>query len=348
MPPVVAIALSGGIDSLVAAFLLKRSACRLLGLHFSTVAPGDASRAYHARLAAMAAQLGIPLEICDLAAPFRQAVISPFVAAYARGLTPNPCLRCNDKIKFGLLLEHARARGADLLATGHYARLDCNDGGQPILRQGCDLRKDQSYFLARLGPQQLARARFPLGEMTKQAVVALAESHGLTPVVGRESQDVCFIREGRCGDFLQQVGGLEPRPGPIVDLAGKVLGQHAGLFRYTVGQRRGLGCPAARPYYVVRLDPAANRVVVGFLGDLERGGCSIADVSWTGEPPTEPIDVAVRLRYRSPAVSAILYPSGATAFIRFQQPQRAVAPGQGAVFYQGDRVLGSGWIEPEP
>jgi len=349
----VAVAMSGGVDSSVAAALLKEEGHGVIGVHMklwqhrSQTDDGAPSAAGEDDARSVCRVLGVPFHALDFSTQFQRQVVDYFCGEYAQGRTPNPCVVCNRSIKFDLLLRAVEDLGAECLATGHYARLSRDGEGLPVLRRGHDPCKDQSYFLARLGARQLARARFPLGGMTKPAVRALASSQGLAPVAPRESQDICFIRDGSCADFLQQVGGLEAQPGPIVDRTGREIGRHAGIFRYTVGQRRGLGCPDARPYYVVRLDPHANRVVVGRAEDLDRDGCGVSDLSWTGAPPDGPLAVTVRVRYRSPAVAATLHPAGTTAQIRFHQPQRAVAAGQGAVFYQGERVLGSGWIEAE-
>jgi tRNA-specific 2-thiouridylase len=269
-----------------------------------------------------------------------------FAAAYQDGETPNPCLVCNPKIKFGVLLEAARRRGATHLATGHYARVARAPSGAYRLYKGVDAAKDQSYFLARLSPDQLSHACFPLGPLTKDRVRELAARAGLAPVARRESQDVCFIRGANYADFVVNITGRHPRPGDIVDGAGNRVGRHNGLHRFTVGQRRGINCPASRPYYVVRIDTRRNRLVVGFKDELQVDRCRVRDINWIVDAPSGPIAVDTRIRYRHHAVAATLRPHGADrAGIRFQRPQAAVTPGQGAVFYRGDEVLGSGWIE---
>jgi tRNA-specific 2-thiouridylase len=357
MKPLAAIAISGGIDSLVAAHLLKQRGHPLLGLHFitgfeawipaagATWTPVQLREAATARLAPMALQLGAPIEIVDLRTAFQRIVVDYFTSTYARGHTPNPCLICNPGIKFGDLLTHARGRGADLLATGHYARIVPDAQGGPQLFKGADASKDQSYFLARLTLDQLAAARFPLGAQTKVETRAMAAAVGLKPLTDKESQDICFIREDRYSEFLSRQPGFCFAPGPIVNSAGERLGTHRGLHRYTVGQRRGMGIPGPAPYYVIRLEPEANRLVVGFEAELYHDACRVNGINWIGPPPQVPIEVMARIRYRHQAVAARLVPlSFDRADLFFAEPQKAVTPGQGAVFYIGQRVLGGGWI----
>lgn len=340
----VAIALSGGVDSLVAAHLLKREHGDLFGLHFLTGYENPSPSGLQP-LRQLCRQLGIPLHVVDLKASFKTVVVDYFTAAYRSGQTPNPCLVCNSAIKFGPLLQAARQLGASHLATGHYARVAAGCDGRYRLCKGSDAVKDQSYFLARLNQGQLARAVFPLGEWTKRAVRRLAEEKGLNPWVRQESQDVCFIRDTTYADFLTQSQGLCPQAGDIVDSAGRRIGTHGGLHRYTVGQRRGINCPAGQPYYVVRLDCRHNRLVVGFKEELALPECRVTDINWIAAPPTAPSDVEVRLRYRHrPVRCTVALEGSAEARVRFEQPQAAVTPGQAAVFYRGERVLGGGWI----
>lgn len=337
----IAVAVSGGIDSLVAAYLLKQQGRRIFGLHFTT----GFESVSETGVAHIRDQLDIPVHTVDLSAAFRKKVVDYFVRAYAAGRTPNPCLACNPGIKFGDLLDRARQYGAECLATGHYARVTKQTDGRFRLLKGTDLKKDQSYFLAFLDQRQLAAARFPLGEMTKDQVRITAHEYGLSPAAKQESQDVCFIPDDYA-EFLTRQPDFKFEPGPIVDVRGNRIGEHLGLHRFTVGQRRGVNCPAERPYYVVRLEPAHNRLVVGFRENLSASGCLVSGVNWIIPPPDSPFRGEVRVRYRHSAVKAdILLLEKKTARIVFDHPEPAVTPGQGAVFYQGDAVLGGGWIE---
>jgi tRNA-specific 2-thiouridylase len=347
----IAVAMSGGVDSLVAAHLLKTQGHRVFGIHFLTGyetgirrLPPDREAA-HARIGPLADQVGIALRILDVADTFQKEVVAYFTDAYLNGRTPNPCLQCNPGIKFGTVLAAARRMGADRLATGHYARTSADPAGNYHLLRGVDLHKDQSYFLAFMTQQQLAQACFPLGGLTKKAVRRLARQAGLMPALEKESQDVCFIPRGRYGEFLSGQPGFCPRPGVIEDIHGKVLGEHPGLHLFTVGQRRGINCPAAEPYYVVRLDQRNNRLIVGSADSLMRVACRVRNAHWITAVPDTPVQGHVRLRYRHQAVPATVSPTpSGGADIRFASPQKAVTPGQGAVIYRGDKVLGAGWI----
>jgi tRNA-specific 2-thiouridylase len=361
MPRTIAIALSGGIDSLMTAALLKDRGHQLIGIHFLTGFETDATTdasphstagdAYpveiRARrlLAPMAAQLDIPLHIIDLRDDFKRLVVDYFLGAYREGRTPNPCLKCNPSIKFGLLFDKAKGLGATHMATGHYARLKPAADGRLRLLRGIDRDKDQSYFLARLRQDQLRASVFPLGGYTKEQTRQMALTRGFRPAVGQESQDICFINAGSYKTFLEQQTGVAADPGPIVDTEGKHLGTHNGLYRFTIGQRRGIDCPSSAPYYVVRMDAADNRLVVGRKTDLSTETFEVESINWIIPRPESPIAVDVRIRYRHQAVPATLTPIGrADALVRLDAAQSAVTPGQGAVFYDGDEVLGGGWI----
>ncbi len=356
-----AVALSGGVDSLVAAALLKEQGHRLIGLHFvtgyetgrppsrsdpsdSTI--DDANTPAGRTMDILSRQLDIPIHIVDLRAGFQSRVVRYFVDTYAVGKTPNPCLVCNPRIKFGLLLSKAKEFGATRIATGHYARIDRSDAGRIRLLRGIDKKKEQSYFLSRLNQDQLASAVLPLGTMTKAQTLRIAQTKGLAPVTKQESQDVCFIKDRNYADFLIHQSGFSFSAGPIENTLGETIGQHKGLHRFTIGQRRGINCPAAEPYYVVRIDPSRNCLVVGSKDELCTGRCHVDRINWIAPTPTVPIALNVRVRYRHNAVAATLTPLGGDrAEISFEIPEPAVTPGQGAAFYQGEEVLGGGWIE---
>jgi tRNA-uridine 2-sulfurtransferase len=364
MKDTIAVAVSGGIDSLVAAYLLKQAGHDVLGVHFvtgyeslpeghapqsvlSSVGPASSrdNRIRH-KMDLIADQLGIRIEIIDLSAEFQKRVVDYFTHTYQAGRTPNPCLVCNPAIKFDLLAAQAEGLGAGGLATGHYARRSIDSNGRWRLLKARDPAKDQSYFLARLTQAQLAKASFPLGGMLKSETVQLARMKKLKAVTQAESQDVCFIQNGSYAEFLRNRQDLATRPGLIEDVCGKVLGQHPGLHRFTIGQRRGINCPAAEPYYVVRIDIRRNRLIVGFKADLLSFQCRVNDINWIGEIPGSQLRLATRVRYRHQEVASTLTPIDAvTAMVRFDEPQAAIAPGQGAVFYRDNEVLGGGFID---
>jgi tRNA-specific 2-thiouridylase len=351
MKPTTAIAISGGVDSMMAAYFLKKQGHHTIGIHFITgYETGKHSGSKRHKAAAhpvmeIGRQLGMKIELFDLRTEFKRCVVDHFCRTYLAGQTPNPCMVCNPIIKFGAVLSFAQQIGALELATGHYARITKGARGNFKLFKGIDNQKDQSYFLARLTQKQLSRARFPLGHLKKSEVKKLAAELGIQPVASKESQDVCFIKNNAYADFLLNQSGVKPVPGPIVDLKGNEVGQHNGLHRFTVGQRRGINCPAAAPYYVIRIDAKRNRLVVGSKSDLLASTCRVIDISWINKTPDQPIKVLTRVRYRHREVASTLTPQGENAArIDFDTPQAAITPGQGAVFYKGDEVLGGGWI----
>ena len=343
----IAVAVSGGVDSLMAAHLLQEDGNDVFGIHFITgYEPPDPDQFPRIeRIRGMTDALGIRLHVVDCADTFHQSVVSYFTESYRRGETPNPCMRCNPIIKFGVIWDSARRHGADCLATGHYARILTGSDGRTGLYRGLDREKDQSYFLSRLTREQLLRSRFPLGAHTKSEIREMAESAGLAPVFTAESQDVCFIQGDNYAAFMAAHGGMADTPGPITDTAGNIIGSHTGLYRYTIGQRRGINIPAEAPYYVVRIDADQNRLVVGSREDLATDRCHVTDVNWLIDPPAATIRARVKIRYRTPGREAAITPGvQGTASVNFDASVDAVTPGQGAVFYDGDRVLGSGWI----
>ena len=354
MKPTTAVAISGGVDSLMTACLLKEQGHQVIGIHFITGFETDSSFSHGPRaqdqhpILDIGEQLGIPVEIVDIRSEFQEKIIDYFTRTYRHGQTPNPCIRCNPTIKFGIILSLAFERGAQKLATGHYAVVKTDQTGAYRLFKGFDRHKDQSYFLARLTGDQLASALFPLGTMEKSEVKKMAMQRGLKPITRSESQDVCFIRGNSYGEFLSSQKGFSPQPGMIEDMSGQVVGRHNGLYLFTIGQRRGINCPAAEPYFVTRLDIKRNRLVVGSKKDLLSSECRVVDINWIGDAPESPLELHTRVRYRSQEVAATVIPGNRnTAVVRFKEPQAAVTPGQGAVFYRGDEILGGGFISPE-
>ena len=339
--------MSGGVDSSVTAALLLQAGAEVRGVFMRLAQP--AVEHHQARATAVAAHLGIPLEVIDLGEPFEREVLAYFRAAYFGGHTPNPCVICNQRIKFGLLLEKALAGGrGDLLATGHYARISRDSAGLYHLLKGRDPRKDQSYFLCLLAQIQLARMLFPLGEKTKPEVYGLAAELGLAGRHGQESQDVCFLAAQSAGEFLaHSASAQEEAGGLIVSREGLELGRHRGIHHYTIGQRRGLGLPDATPYYVLALDAARQLVVVGKEEELYRREVRLRGIHWlAGTPPPLPLPCLAKIRYRHPGAPALLKVDQETGglLLLFNDPQRAATPGQFAVLYQDDEVLGGGEI----
>ena len=337
--------MSGGVDSSVAAALLQRQGFEVTGLTMRLAPRHRGDPGAEAR--AVAGLLGIAHRVIDLEADFERRVVAPFVESYLGGRTPNPCVVCNAEIKFGSLLRRARALGASALASGHYCRREEPGDGRIRLRRGASAAKDQSYFLFGLSQCQLSRVRFPLGGLGKDRVREIAAELGLPAVGRRESQEICFVEDGDHAGFVARRRSLVEAGGEIVNLQGATLGRHCGVHRYTVGQRRGLGIPSARPLYVVALDPARRRVVVGREEDLYREELEASGVNWVSiAEPGGPIRVEAKIRSRSSCEPATVEPlPGRRALVRFDAPQRGVAPGQAVVFYRGDLLLGGGWIE---
>ncbi|MFN2227713.1 MAG: tRNA 2-thiouridine(34) synthase MnmA [Anaerolineae bacterium] len=357
----VVVAMSGGVDSSVAAALLVEAGYRVTGVMMrlwaeglsDTAAPGTAGAENRCctdeavnEARQVASLLGIPFRLVDYEDAFKACVVDYFVAEYSRGRTPNPCLACNRHLRFGRLLEHAQALGADRLATGHYARVDRADG-RYRLRVGVDPNKDQSYVLYVLTQEALGHVLFPLGRYTKPEVRELARRHGL-PVADREdSMELCFVGDDDYRGFLRRHSPQVVEPGPILDSAGGVIGRHRGLPFYTVGQRRGLGIAAAEPLYVIRLDVARNTLVVGPAAELGRQRLTASDVCYVaGQAPRGPLRVQAKIRYRAKLAGATWIPlEGGRAEVEFDRPLRDITPGQAVVAYQGDEVVGGGLID---
>jgi tRNA-specific 2-thiouridylase len=350
--PSVLVAMSGGVDSSVAAALLHERGHRVLGshmklVHLDGVEHGCCGPQAEADAAEVADVVGFDFEIVDMSSVFERTVLRDFFAEHRAGRTPNPCVRCNERIKFGAFLDRADQLGLDRVASGHYARSWLDVAGRWHLGRGVDRSKDQSYVLHMLGQEQLARSLFPVGGQTKAETRAHAERLALPVARKPDSQEVCFVPGADHGAFLAEHAPDLVRRGAVVAPDGASLGEHDGTFRYTIGQRRGLGVSTGRRQYVVGLDPAANRVVVGPGELLSRCGLVAERVSWVaGEPPPGgPFEADVRVRYKGDAVPAVIDPSDAlTVLVEFRTPQRAIAPGQSVVFYHGDEVLGGGVI----
>ena len=338
--------MSGGLDSSVAAALLAEQGHEVVGLTAHLWREGsrccsldDARRARQ-----IADFLDIPHYLVNALGFFGERIVAPFVQEYAEGRTPSPCVRCNEVVKFGLLLREALALGCTHLATGHYARLARREDGWHLSR-GRDRKKDQSYFLHRLDAAQMAHVLFPLGDLTKPDVAAIAREKKLPVIHDSESQDLCFVTAGGYAGFIEKRRPHLHQPGPIVDTDGRVLGQHEGFYHFTLGQREGLGIAAGQRLYVKALHADTNTVVVAPLEDTLAPGCRVTDVHWIRGAPRGPIDCTVQLRYRHAGARASVRPRGDDgADVAFTEPQFAVTPGQAAVFYDEDDVLGGGWI----
>jgi len=338
----IGIALSGGVDSTACALLLREH-YHVKGYFMQLAQPNyDAQKA---QVTAVAKKLGIPLQIINLQQQFEQRVLDYFSVSYYQGLTPNPCVICNKEIKFGLFMEAILSEGMDMMATGHYAKIKQKDETYH-LHCGDDPKKDQSYFLSRLTQAQLAKVIFPLGDKIKQDTYHFVEEHGFNDFHGQESQDVCFLENSQIGDFLEVRSKRDNASGSIVSTAGKVLGSHKGLFRYTIGQRKGLGISSDSPLYVVGLDATTNRVIVGKNEELFRKQIRVEKIHWLAEKtPDTKIDYMVRIRYsHRGSMARIHLGKNGGGVIIFHDPQRAVTPGQFAVIYHNTELLGSGII----
>ena len=354
----VVVGMSGGVDSSVAAALLKEQGYEVIGVTLSLSPKLTADEAAErddacCTLAAVedarrvADKLGIDHYCLNFREIFAERVIGNFIAEYRRGRTPNPCVRCNDHVKFEAVLRRARAMDADLVATGHYARIEhCPAAERHLLRKGLDPRKDQSYVLYVLTQDELAHTLLPLGELVKEQTRELARKLGLRVADKPESQEICFVVDDDYGSFLRRVAPEVVQPGPVLDLGGRVVGEHKGVAFYTIGQRRALGIATGQPLYVVDIDVRRSAVVVGPEEALYREEVLADDVNLIGVAALdEPIRVQAKVRYRMPAAEGWLeQPSADRLLLRFDRPQRAITPGQSLVCYQGDTVVGGGTI----
>jgi tRNA-specific 2-thiouridylase len=351
----VVVGMSGGVDSSATAALLLEQGYDVVGITLKLWPQDCVSRAEDkccgpqavSDARAVCHKLGIPYYLIDEAAEFQKHVIQYFADEYKAGRTPNPCVMCNQNLKFGRLIQRAGQLGAQYIATGHFARLEqAADTGRILLKRGRDLRKDQSYFLFSLRQDQLARAMFPLGEKTKSDTREVARHCQLKTADKEESMEICFVPDNDYGKFLQQARLAEKHRGEILDLQGRVLGYHDGVEFYTIGQRKGLRISSPNPLYVIELDPENNRVIVGDDSALEEKAFAVDRCNWIPfDDPRAPFEATVKIRYNHPGAEAVITPlAEGKAKVELKASQRAITPGQAAVFYQDDLVLGGGWI----
>ncbi|HEY5893302.1 MAG TPA: tRNA 2-thiouridine(34) synthase MnmA [Chthoniobacterales bacterium] len=356
----VLVGMSGGVDSSVTAHLLKEQGWDVVGVTMKVWPQDCISRAEDkccgpsaiADARGVAHRLGIPHYVVDEANQFEQMVIDYFSSEYQAGRTPNPCVMCNEKLKFGNLWNKARALGCEYIATGHYAIIEQQPGGRAVLRKGTDSRKDQSYFLFSLSQEQLSRSLMPLGGMSKPEIREIARGLGLRVADKVDSQEICFVPGNDYKAFLRShLGEKEFHRGGIYDKTGKYIGPHEGIEMFTIGQRKGLPGGSPRPMYVIDIDPETSSVIVGEAEDLVSEEFEVDRLSWVSRGTiTEPVDVNVKIRYAHRGADATVYPSedGRTARVVLHEPQKAVTPGQAAVFYENDLVIGGGWICRQP
>lgn len=349
----VVVAMSGGVDSSVAAALLKQQGYDVIGMMlrlWSEPGKEDSNRCCTpdsmAQARRVAAKLDIPFYVVDAKDVFRETVVEYFLSGYARGETPNPCLVCNQKIRWTFLLDHALALGADYMATGHYVRRMNDEGGRINLLRAVDRSKDQSYVLHVLGQEKLKHALFPVGDYPKPEIRAIAEKHGLSTASRKDSQDLCFLAGDDYRNFLQRNAAEMLKPGEIVTREGKVVGEHSGLANYTIGQRKGLGIASPVPLYVLTKHATSNTLIVGTQDELGSRELTARDVNWlSGEIPIEPFRAEVKIRYTAKEAEALVTPIEENqAKVRFDAPQRDITAGQAAVFYQEDVMIGGGII----
>ncbi len=336
----IAIALSGGIDSLVAGYLLKQTYTEVFGIHFSTgyeTKPCD--------LSSIAEQLDIKIKHIDLSCVFKEQVVDYFINTYISGKTPNPCIVCNKTIKFGALLKSAKSFGADAIATGHYVKIQNIDQNY-FLQKGIDSLKDQSYFLSSISKNKLMDIIFPLGNLTKTKVKAIAKTQNLIPLVKKESQDICFLKQNSIFEFINSKTGRKYNQGDILTTENKHIGTHNGLYKFTIGQRKGINCPASEPYYVKNIDIKNNKLIVCFKNELFENRFRTGSLNWFKKNLNFPLKMVTKIRYNhKPALSIINKPDEhGIVDVEFKTKQFAITPGQTAVFYDDNIIVGSGII----
>lgn len=355
----VVVAMSGGVDSSVAAALLVEQGYEVIGMMMRLWSDDAMGGAEHNRCCTpeqmadarrIADHLGIPFYVLDTKDVFRATVVQFFIDQHREGVTPNPCMECNRHIRFEYLLQNALALGADYLATGHYARIHQGEDGKFLLKTGIDERKDQSYVLSVMGQEELSRTLFPVGEYPKPEVRELAAKFGLNVESKKDSQDLCFLGKNDYRDFLEVHAPEIMQPGPIVLKNGEPIGTHEGLAKYTIGQRKGLGVSYAEPLYVLGKNPYRNALIVGTKDQLGRDELTASRVNWVrGEAPKKSFRAGVKIRYKASAQPALVTPLGEDRVqVKFDEPLRDITPGQGAVIYEGEICLGGGIIEKQP
>ncbi len=354
----VVVAMSGGVDSAVAAALLTAEGYTAIGITMQIWPPDNRKRGNRfggccgidavedARKVAY--KLGIPHYVMNFRDIFTREVIDDFCQEYSRGRTPNPCIRCNQRIKFGPLQEKARELNADFIATGHYAKIEIDESkGIPVLKKGFDRKKDQSYVLYPIAREQLASTLFPTGHYTKEKIREIATDMGLPVANKPDSQDICFIEDNNYHKFLEEYAPEAVKAGPVIDESGNILGRHRGIMFYTIGQRRGLGIANITPLYVTAIDPKKNTIVVGDKEQVYGSGLIASSLNWlTINELKAPITVSARIRYQHHEAEALVSPLGEDrVYVKFTEPQMAITPGQAIVFYDGDTVIGGSIIE---